>query len=275
MPDDAPDRLGALDRFDAVLALAVVAERGRLHDGRQADGAEGHGELVQRLHARERRHRKAAIGEERLLPRALLGDVQRRAARPHGRELRRRVGRGGRDVLELERHHVDAAREGADGVEVVVVGGNLEVGDLAGRRVVVGREACARGSPCGARRARTCGRADRRRARRSWRPAGRCGSREFRRAHLRVWSSRNARSLSRRSGRRGRENRDGEQARVPGAGLADGERAHRHAAGHLHDREQRIEPLQRGALHRHAEHRQRWCARPPCRAGARRRRRRR
>ena len=46
-----------------------------------------------------------------------------------------------------------------------------------------------------------------------------------------------------------------QQAGIRCAGLADGKRAHRNAARHLHDREQRIETLQRGALHRDAEHR--------------------
>ena len=55
-------------------------------------------------------------------------------------------------------------------------------------------------------------------------------------------------------GPRGGENRDREQAGVGGAGLADRERAHRHAARHLHDRQQRVEAVERRALHRHAEH---------------------
>ena len=44
---------------------------------------------------------------------------------------------------------------------------------------------------------------------------------------------------------------------VRGAAVADGQRADRHAARHLHDRQQRIHALERAALDRHAEHRQR------------------
>ena len=47
-------------------------------------------------------------------------------------------------VLEFEGDHVDAAGEGADGVEIVVVGGNLQVGHLPGRRVRAGDSVCTR-----------------------------------------------------------------------------------------------------------------------------------
>ena len=46
-----------------------------------------------------------------------------------------------------------------------------------------------------------------------------------------------------------------EEARVGGSRLADGQRPHGHAPRHLHDREQRVHPFERMALHRHAEHR--------------------
>ncbi len=48
----------------------------------------------------------------------------------------------------------------------------------------------------------------------------------------------------------------GQQRRVDRSGLADGQRAHRNAARHLHDGEQRIQPVQRLGLHRYAQHRQ-------------------
>ena len=51
------------------------------------------------------------------------------------------------------------------------------------------------------------------------------------------------------------EDGDGEQRGVDRARLADGERAHRNAAGHLYDGEQRIHALQRVRFHGHAEHR--------------------
>ena len=44
---------------------------------------------------------------------------------------------------------------------------DFDVGDLSGRRVVLRARACGRGSPAGGRPSRTCGRAGRRRARRS------------------------------------------------------------------------------------------------------------
>ena len=68
---------------------------------------------------RERRDREPAVGEEPLLARALLGDVQDVPARPHRRVLAGRLRGGRRHVLELEGHDVDVAREGANRVEVV------------------------------------------------------------------------------------------------------------------------------------------------------------
>ena len=47
-----------------------------------------------------------------------------------------------------------------------------------------------------------------------------------------------------------------EQGRVDRPGLADGQRADRNTARHLHDRQQRIDTLQGARLHRHAQHRQ-------------------
>jgi hypothetical protein len=90
------------------------------------------------LRFREWRDRVAAIGEKRLLPRALLCDVQRRAARPDRDDLGRGVGGVRRHVLEFEGDDVDAAGEGADGAEIVVVGADFEVGHLSGRRIDAG-----------------------------------------------------------------------------------------------------------------------------------------
>jgi hypothetical protein len=53
----------------------------------------------------------------------------------------------------------------------------------------------------------------------------------------------------------GAEDRRRSERGVGGARLADGERRHRHAGGHLHDRQQRIETVECFRLHRHAEHR--------------------
>ncbi len=48
----------------------------------------------------------------------------------------------------------------------------------------------------------------------------------------------------------------GEQAGVHRAADPDRERADRHAGRHLHDRQERVHPLQRLRLDRHAEHRE-------------------
>jgi hypothetical protein len=70
-----------------------------------------------------------------------------------------------------------------------------------------------------------------------------------------VCSSRNAFSWARRIRTSVGEDGDGEQPGIGRPRLADGQRRHRHAARHLHDRQQRVEPLQGGTLHRHAKHR--------------------
>ena len=51
--------------------------------------------------------------------------------------------------------------------------------------------------------------------------------------------------------------RRAKQRGVLGAGVADGQRPDRDAARHLDDRQQRVQPLQRPALHRHSQDRQR------------------
>ena len=54
-------------------------------------------------------------------------------------ELRRGLDGRRRNVLELERDYVDGARELAHPVKVFVIGGDLEIGDVAGRSVTDGR----------------------------------------------------------------------------------------------------------------------------------------
>src|SRR5262245_57565106 len=70
----------------------------------------------------------------------MLRDVQRPPARSDNRVLLGSCCGGNRHVLELERHDVDATGKLPDGVEIVVACIDLAVGDLAGRRVVLGRE---------------------------------------------------------------------------------------------------------------------------------------
>ena len=62
------------------------------------------------------------------------------------------------------------------------------------------------------------------------------------------------RQLLAQLGARAGEDRHREQRGVRGAADRDGR--HRHAFRHLHDRQQRIETVERLALHRHADHRQ-------------------
>ncbi len=226
-----------------MLALAVVAERGGLEDRRQADPVHRRGQLLERLHRLERRHREALQAQERLLARALLGDVQGVAAGPHRHDLGGGIGGGGGDVLELEGDDVHAAREGANGVEVVVVGVDFDVGHLAGGRVEAGRERVhAVTHPPGCDREHP---SELSAAEHAERGAGKDDP-----VHGKL-SSRTERGLrlAERPEARGQlgpcrgQDRHGEQAGVLGARLADGERRHRHTAGHLHDRQQRVEAV--------------------------------
>ena len=88
---------------------------------------------------------------------------------------------------------------------------------------------------------------------------------------LRVCSSRKSTQFFAQAGPRVGENGDGQQRGIDRAGFADGEGADGDAAGHLHDREQRIHALERMAFDGHAEHGQQRlrgdhpgrCAAPP------------
>ena len=194
-----------------------------------------------------------------------------------------RRGRRGRHVLELERDDVDAAGERADGVEVVVGGVDFDVGDLAGRRVVLGRERVDPvAEPAGGDRehaaqlpaaehadASTPGGMTRDMA--AGRPRRHVSERARRRRHLVAVRLQLGAQLRPRR----REDRHGQQPGVRGARGADGDRGDGHALRHLDDREQRIETAQRGALHRHADDRHEGVRGDHARADARRRRRRR
>ena len=68
---------------------------------------------------------------------------------------------------------------------------------------------------------------------------------------------RQASSRAASAGSAQRQHARGEQRRIDRAGLADRERADRHARRHLHDRIERVEAGQRLGFDRHAEHRQR------------------
>ena len=129
------------------------------------------------------------------------------SARPLGRTIAcssAAAAAAGRHVLELERDDIDAARELADPIEIVVRRLHLDVRDLPGRRVVLGRERvhaiaeAARGHGEHAAELAAAQHADRRAGRNRLRS----GSRERRRARpTSAISSRYACSFARSSGR--------------------------------------------------------------------------
>ena len=80
------------------------------------------------------------LGEKRFLLEPVLRDGQRSPVGPDDGVLLRFDDGRGRHVLELEGDDIDRLRKGADGGQVVVGCVDLEVGDLSGRGVVIGRE---------------------------------------------------------------------------------------------------------------------------------------
>ncbi len=70
----------------------------------------------------------------------MLGGVENRAGRPHRNHFIDRLHRRGVDVLEFEGHDVDLAREVPDRIEILVRGGDLHIGQMAGRGVLTGGE---------------------------------------------------------------------------------------------------------------------------------------
>ena len=130
-------RRSARDRH---LPFAVVAERRGLEDGRQPHLLERVRHVSIGANRRKRRHRKPAVAQECFLAKTMLRDLQRAAVGTDDGVGLGHVGRCGGHVLELERDNVDTARELANLVEVVVWRHDLHVGNLSGRRVVLGRE---------------------------------------------------------------------------------------------------------------------------------------
>ena len=70
----------------------------------------------------------------------MLRDLERASARTHDGVLGGRGGSGYGHVFKFEGHHVDAARKGADLVQIVVGRLEFDVGDLPRRRVAFRRE---------------------------------------------------------------------------------------------------------------------------------------
>jgi hypothetical protein len=79
----------------------------------------------------------AVVAQEGLFGDAVLAHRHRRGAGAHRDELGQVVQRGGRDVLELGGHRGTAFGQGIEGVEVVVAGLQVTVGDEAGGAVGV------------------------------------------------------------------------------------------------------------------------------------------
>ena len=126
---------------DLHLPLAVVAQAGRLEHRRDCPARRG----AASSSASERTGANGATGKpapaRNVFSRRRCWVVWSTApAGPHRRVLGGGLGGGGGDVLELEGDDVHPAGELADRVEVVVGGLDFEVGNLAGGRVVVGRE---------------------------------------------------------------------------------------------------------------------------------------
>ena len=267
-------RLREILRMNPRLALPVVPECGRLEDGGGADGGERRSEVLARAHRRPRRERDIHLSKKILLSLPVLRNPQRLGARAERDESRSIASRAARGTFSNSNVRTSRPlRECREPVEVVVRRRDLDVRDVAGRGVLLGRvrvDAVAhRARPT----ARTCGRAGRSRGRRPSSRAGR-SSRETGTAGPSASASIGTRGAS--SGERGprvREDRDREEARVDRAGLADRERADGNARGHLRDREERVEALRARGSRRARRGRARPSARRACRAGARRRRR--
>ena len=88
----------------------------------------------------ERCDRETVIGQKCLFPHAVLRSVQDITVRKHIYELGRRIHRRRRHVFEFERDYIDRCRKLSNGVKVLVCRICLDVGDLPGRRVALGRK---------------------------------------------------------------------------------------------------------------------------------------
>ena len=139
LADGAPGLGRAIGRIDSKLTLAVVAERGGFQHRRAAQIGERAVQAFERTHLAIRRCRQAGIREERFFADALLRGVQNRSAGTDGRATGGGLGRGRRNIFELECYYADVAREIGDRVQIVVGRLYFQVGHLAGGRVLVGR----------------------------------------------------------------------------------------------------------------------------------------
>jgi hypothetical protein len=79
-------------------------------------------------------------GEITLFPKTVLCDVENLAGWSDQGALRGGVSGGGRDVFELEGDDVDGGSKLADAIEIFIGSIDLNVGDLTGGRITVGRK---------------------------------------------------------------------------------------------------------------------------------------
>ena len=213
-----------------------------------------------------------------------------RPAGPASPAARPRCGRTGRvparsssvvdrDVLELERHHVDGGGERVERGLVVIVG----AGECGRRRRRPGCRARVRrrgsDSRAGPPPAPSCGRAGRRPGCRSWRRAGSAVTAPCSRGVSATASVCRARHAARRvapaPGRPGPGSPPRAAPALMAPGSADRQRADRHAAGHLDDRVEAVDAAAGPRFRRARPGPAGWSARRSCPAGARPRRHRR
>ena len=131
-------RVGA--RRQRLLALAVISRARGLEDQRPRRGGERRRQLLAGPDRLPGRRRDADAGKERLLAQPVLADRQHRGRgedRHAPGEPRQRLDR---QVLELDRDHVDRAGEALERGGVVIGGDRRPVGDLGRRAVLLGRQ---------------------------------------------------------------------------------------------------------------------------------------
>ena len=121
------------------LALAVVAEAGRLQDPGEQLVRQGRAVLALLDH-RERGVGEAVVAEEGLLGDAVLAHPHRGAAGAHDGEGGQVVEGVGGHVLELGRDRGARPTQPVEGLDVVVGGDEVVVGDAAGGAGLVGVE---------------------------------------------------------------------------------------------------------------------------------------
>jgi hypothetical protein len=109
--DRRPGGGRVVDRADARLATAVIAEAGGLQHRGQADSGHGCVQVGLAMDRRPGGDGHAGRLEEGLFLQPVLAHGQRLAARAAGHQRRQDLQRTGGDVLELEGHGIDGGGE--------------------------------------------------------------------------------------------------------------------------------------------------------------------